>query len=122
MGDQPNLKRFGWNDTISSMRRVRPGEGLRRGERQPYGPPAVERFGLVVFDGRGYRGASTNVEGERSRLGGVGRRAGSLQVLGGRWQVCDRADFRGHCVTVVSSVPDLGAIGLDRVESVRPVR
>ncbi|HEX5474631.1 MAG TPA: beta/gamma crystallin-related protein [Vicinamibacterales bacterium] len=120
-GDQPNLKRFDWNDTISSLRRVRPGEAVRRGGRAPYGPPAAARVGLVLFDGRGYRGAAATVDGERSRMGGAGRRVSSLQVLGGRWEVCDRPDFKGHCATVVSSVPNVAALGLNRIESVRPL-
>ena len=43
-----------------------------------------------------------------------------VQVTGGSWDLCERANFGGRCVAVSSSIPDLSSIGFSRrVASVR---
>jgi hypothetical protein len=117
----PDLGRFGWNDRISSLRPVRGGyEGRGWGGVFSY-PGVSER--LVMFDRVDYRGASRTVTGESLNLGSFfGNRAGSVEILGGTWELCDSAGGRGRCVTLSSSAPDLSRIGLNgRVTSVRPM-
>jgi hypothetical protein len=50
-------------------------------------------------------------------------RASSVEVLGGRWEVCEDARFSGRCVVLVPGrYPSLAAMGLnDRVSSARTV-
>ena len=52
---------------------------------------------------------------------GFNDRAASVEVRGGRWQLCDDAGFRGRCVTLEGGeYPSLRALGLDRrVSSIR---
>jgi hypothetical protein len=117
----PDLGRFGWNDRISSLRPVRGGfEG--RGWGGIFSFPGVSQR-LVMFDRADYRGASRAVTGETLNLGSFfGNRAGSVEILGGVWELCDSAGGRGRCVTLSASAPDLSRIGLNgRVTSVRPV-
>jgi hypothetical protein len=84
------------------------------------GGTAVPRFSLVLFDDRGYRGQSFRLENNAARLQGFENRAQSVQVTGGSWDLCERANFAGRCVAVTSSIPDLSSIGLSRrVASVR---
>jgi len=54
---------------------------------------------------------------------GFNDRASSVIVDGGRWEVCDSADFRGRCVVLrTGSYDSLARLGLDnRLSSVRPV-
>ena len=55
---------------------------------------------------------------------GFNDRASSVVVQRGQWQVCEDADFGGHCVFLrPGQYPSLGSMGLNnRVSSVRPAR
>lgn len=56
-------------------------------------------------------------------LSGFGNRTSSVVVQGGVWQLCDRPNYRGYCVIIDRSQPNLWAYGFnDRAESVRRVR
>ena len=113
-GSEPDLRgRGGWNDEISSIRRVR--GGGRTGVR----PPAGERQ-IVLYDRVGYRGSSRSLEGPMSSLGSFGPRVRSVRIMGGRWQLCDGTRWRVRCITVSVSVPDVGRFELKGVSSVRP--
>ena len=54
---------------------------------------------------------------------GFNDRASSVEVIGGRWEVCDDIRFRGNCVVLrPGRYPSLAAMGLeDSVSSVRAV-
>jgi hypothetical protein len=109
--DYADLNRLGMSRRISSVRRV--GQG---------GGGGGNRGSVVLYDGRGYRGQSFRVERESVALSGFANRAQSVQVTGGSWQLCDRADFAGRCVVVSGDIPDLASLGLEnRVSSIRPV-
>jgi hypothetical protein len=78
-----------------------------------------------MFSERGFNGQEFNVTGPMRNLDrtGFNDKAESLIVQHGRWQVCEDAYFRGHCVTLqAGEYPSLGRIGLkDRVSSIRPI-
>ena len=118
-GDQADLGRIGWGGMISSLRRLQNDD--RRGRGDGFiGPPMRPR--LVLFDDTGFRGRSFVVDDMTPALRALGNRARSAKAYGGAWELCDGDRFRGHCETVVDSLPDLARIGLrDKVSSARPV-
>lgn len=70
------------------------------------------------FGGRSFRAANSVSNLDET---GFNDRAASVEVRGGRWQLCDDAFFRGRCVVVESGrYPSLREMGLDhRVSSMR---
>jgi len=109
-----DLRTLGLNRRVSSFRPWSQGKG-----RSSY-PGGSDDVRLVLFDRSGYRGQALNVDGAMPDLGGFLGRAQSVQVIRGRWEVCEQPGFRGRCETVSSSRPDLDAIGVRVVGSVRP--
>lgn len=121
--DSDDLSRLGWARRISSVRpwqqsdgpfgRAR-GRGRGRGVSQTY---------IVLYDEPNYRGQSVRVDSESDTLSGFTRRAESVRVNGGAWELCERSAFgRTRCVTVSGDVPNLESIGLrNSVTSARPV-
>jgi hypothetical protein len=113
-GTEQNLKeRGGWNDEISSLRRVR--GGGRSGIVPPIGGPQI-----VLYDRESFRGNSRPVTGPQSSLGSFGGRVQSVRILSGRWELCEGTRWSDRCVTINESVPDINRFGLRRVSSVRP--
>jgi len=110
-GEEPDLRRNAWNDIISSIRKV--GSGFLPG------PPTAGQVYIVLFDQTMVRGNPTNHYGPVASLN---RRAQSVTIGGGVWQLCDQTNFRGRCVTLQQSVSDLATVNLrSRVASARPV-
>jgi hypothetical protein len=108
--DMPDLGPLGVSRLVSSARPHFEGRGGRG-----------ERARLVLFDRPGYSGRSMILEGPASSLAFFRDRGGSVQVVSGRWELCERAEFGGRCATITGSVPDLHTLGLnDRIASVRP--
>jgi Beta/Gamma crystallin len=109
----PNLSSIGWNDRISSLRRINNG-GFR--DRRPDGAlsPGTQQ-GLVFYDRPGFRGDSSFVVGVSPN---VPARQGSVQLRGGgTWELCDRS---GRCATVTQDVSNLSQLGLNgRITSAR---
>lgn len=114
-GTESNLGN-GWNDEISSLRRVRGGGGGGGGGIRP---PFPGRGRIVLFEERRFRGRSVAVNGVEGYLSGFNDRAESVQVFGGSWELCEDSEFRGRCVTVSSNSADLGSLR-GKVSSVRP--
>ncbi len=120
--DEAELGRVGWAGMISSMRRLRD-DDRRDGRRGDIAPPAPMRARLVLFDDTGFRGRSFVVTDATAALRAFGDRARSAKIYGGAWELCDSDRFRGRCVMLSESAPDLGRVGLgERVSSARPVR
>lgn len=112
--DWPDLSGLGMTRRISSVRPWNQGGGVR----PPF--PGVDGR-IILFDDRNFRGRSVTVDGVRPVLSGFQEKAESVQVTGGLWELCERANFGGRCTIVSSNVSDLGALGLrNRVSSVRP--
>lgn len=130
---EADLRRSGWNDRISSMRRVSGsggsggsgggfggggGSGGSGGGFGGGGSGAVGR--LELFDDRNFGGKSSALTTDSPRLGSMSGEADSLR-LSGRWEICDRDDFRGQCRTVTADVQNLDRIGWkNRIRSARP--
>lgn len=107
-GQYPSLSAMGFNDKLSSLRKVI-GDG-----RSP-----IELFEHVDFDGRnlGMAGAVNDL----TRID-YNDKASSIVVRAGRWEVCTDAQFGGRCVALdPGEYPDLTQHGLnDTISSVRP--
>lgn len=88
-------------------------------------PPPSARGVITLFTQPGYAGRNAAIDRAAPTLGAwqMADRARSLQVRGGRWQLCSEPNYRGRCVTVDRSYRDLRALNLDgQISSVRPVR
>jgi hypothetical protein len=125
-GSVSDLRSMGWNDRISSLRRVTNGgfrdrqSGRVFGDNGGYRDPRSNgaQQGLLFYDRPGFRGSSMLVTGSASNMGMSAQ--GSVQLRGsGPWDVCDGS---GRCVVVNRDVSDLSQLGLrGRIASVRPV-
>ena len=124
-GTIDDLRSEGWNDRISSMRAV----GFARGNSNRGGLFGNSRGNannrnarLVIFDRPNFRGDSRDVLNSATNLGSAGDRARSVQVYGGRWELCEGAFRNARCVTVSDNVPDLRSLGFrNGVTSARQV-
>lgn len=114
-GRYATLRSVQLNDMVSSIQRVRGGDGGRPGR----------DGGLTMYADDNYRGNSYAVNGEIGNLKSANFNdlASSVEVNGGQWQLCSDANFRGNCQTVQRGrYPSLRSIGLnDSVTSVRRV-
>lgn len=111
---ESDLRRVGWDNRISSMRRVRGGGS---------GGGGAPRGGIVLFGETGFRGSSKVFRSEEPNLVLVGFNdvARSLRLGGRPWEICRDADYVG-CETVYEDVAELNELGLGRrVSSLRPV-
>ena len=113
-GSESDLhRRSGWNDGISSLRRIRGSTG--RVGRPPVGGPQIELYDRVNF-----RGRSRSLTGPEASLGSFGRTIQSVRVTSGRWEVCEGTRWGGRCVTINDNISDVSRLGLGGVSSVRP--
>jgi hypothetical protein len=112
-GDQPNLRSNGLDDRISSFRRL-------RGRGRPDRPPQYDPY-MVLFDRTSYRGNPTNYNTSTPDLFDNNRRARSVTIGRGKWELCEGRNFSGRCITLDRSVSDLRNYNLNRVSSVRPL-
>ena len=114
-GEEPDLSRNGWSNTISSIRRVQRGDAGVDGEE--------DRGGLVLFARPGFTGERRRVLRAIPDLSELGfdDRAISLRVgRGESWDVCTETRYR-DCQRVDEDVRDLREIDLrGRISSVRP--
>ena len=80
---------------------------------------------ITFYQGQGFEGRSFTTDERVRDFGryGFNDRASSVEVLGGRWEVCEDVRFDGRCVVLrPGRYPSLAAMGLnDRVSSVRTV-
>ncbi len=77
------------------------------------------------FENEGFGGRSFSTErqiGNFERFG-FNNRASSVQVVGGRWEVCEEVRFQGRCIVLrPGRYPSLSSMGLnDRLSSAREV-
>jgi Beta/Gamma crystallin len=123
-GSQRDLRTSGWNDIITSMRRVpsREGPGDRdvRESRDDRGG-----VGIRVYDDVNFQGAPAIFEHDVPNLRDfrLNDRISSLEVaLGESWEVCEKIDYGGRCVVVSGAERDLRTRGWnDIISSMRRV-
>lgn len=119
-GRYASLGELGLNDRISSARRLQVDNEGR--------PPAAQRQQpqVTFFESERFGGRSFTTLRPVNSLQrfGFNDRASSAVVMGGRWEVCDDARFRGNCTVLrPGRYASLAAMGLnDRVSSVRSVQ
>lgn len=79
----------------------------------------------TFYEDPGFTGRSVRANQEITRFDryGFNDRTSSVVVVGNRWEVCQRANFRGHCTVLrPGQYPSLAAMGLnDRVSSARVI-
>jgi hypothetical protein len=105
--DERELGRVrGWNDTISSLRRI------------DSDLPMIEVFEHFDYDGssRTFERAVPELQRE-----GWNDRVSSLRVISGRWQVCRHNDYR-ECREIGGSERELPRDWNDSISSLRPFR
>ncbi|MFA6113134.1 MAG: beta/gamma crystallin-related protein [Sphingomonas sp.] len=89
---------------------------------RPIQPPIVQhRLTLYPLHAMLGRGRVFTHDVRNLRAAGMNDRALSL-VAGGRWQVCENANYRGRCKVVTGRVPNLSRYGLGwQISSIRYV-
>lgn len=112
-----DLRDMGWNDRISSLRRIGNSGFRDRRSGGVFAPGG--RQSLVFYDRPGYRGTSSLVTGDSSNIR-FSARQGSVELRGGgAWEVCDVSD---RCATIDQDVSDVSQLGLrGRITSARPL-
>jgi hypothetical protein len=112
-GDVVALEEYNLERQVSSLRPV------TQSGWNPGPPTTGDR--LLLYEDRNYNGQYFSIERNQSSLQDFANRAQSVRVVGnGVWELCDRSQFEGRCVTVSSDVQDLGRLGMrNRVVSVR---
>jgi len=114
--DYADLSLLGLTRLMTSARPRASGSGAVGGWRPPGG-----RTQIILFDETNYRGRSMTIDSATPALGLFANRTASVQVLSGRWELCDQTQFNGRCITVNGNVRDLGTVGFrDRLSSLRP--
>ena len=111
---QSNLKSLRLNDSVSSLRQVDADDhhGVNDGDNRS----------LKVYQDSGYRGRQYTFYGPSPDLGQIGWNdaISSVEVYGGRWEICRDSDFR-RCQVVEGDIDQLRDLGLnDEVSSLRP--
>lgn len=80
---------------------------------------------VVLFEDNNFQGRTYSTDRAVSNLAkeGFNDKASSVDVRGGRWQLCADADFGGQCITLdAGRYASLGAMGMnDKVSSLRPL-
>ena len=89
----------------------------------PPQPPVSGNFEAILYTGAGFRGQEMHVRGPIANLGnfrGFNDNVRSIRIVRGAAQVCVDARYRGQCVTVRRSNPDLRSVRMDnRISSIR---
>lgn len=80
---------------------------------------------ITFYEGEGFRGRAFTTSNQVPNFGrtGFNDRTSSIVVDKGRWEVCEHANFRGHCALLRrGSYDTLAALGLENaISSVRPL-
>jgi hypothetical protein len=79
---------------------------------------------VTVYSREDFQGQSFTTDRNIRNLerAGLDRRASSIAIQSGNWQVCDDADFSGHCIVLgPGDHRSMWDTGLDRIASLRAV-
>ncbi len=83
---------------------------------RPDAPPEA-----IIYRDAGYQGPAVNVSQAQPNLG-LAWRVNAIRVRAGRWQLCERTNYRGGCRTLDYDRPVLGTpLRGITVQSMRPV-
>lgn len=83
---------------------------------RPDAPPEA-----IIYRDAGYRGPAVNVSQPQPNLG-LSWRVNAIRVRAGRWQLCERTNYRGSCRTIDYDRPVLGSSSRGiTVQSMRPI-
>lgn len=105
----PDLSSVGMRKKVRSVRPV----GFQ-------GPPPDANWYIVLFEEQNFRGNPTNYNTERTN---ISKRARSITIGAGVWEICDGRNFTGRCQTLSQSESDLTRYNLNYIiRSVRPMR
>jgi hypothetical protein len=120
--DAEDLARLGLARRISSVRPWQQDGGSGRGRGRGRGRGGSQTY-IVLYDLPNYRGQSLRVDSASDTLAGFTRRAESVQVGGGSWELCERSAFgRRRCITISDDEPNLESKGMaNSIISARPV-
>ncbi len=126
-GRYASLREFGFNDRLSSARRLVDADGdAADGDRRPWpvvSPPGPAQ--LVLFEDSHFGGRQLQSPARARSLGRLDfdDTASSAVVLGERWEVCDGERWSGRCLVLrPGRYATLTAMGLgDRIRSARVV-
>jgi len=115
-----DLRSIGWDDRISSLRRVNQG-----GFTRPQGgnPGVGARDGVTVYKDSNFKGESAAFRDATPTLVpfGLNDEISSIQIPAGQsWEVCQDINFANRCQVISRSISDLKSIGWDdRISSLR---
>lgn len=83
---------------------------------RPDAPPEA-----IIYRDAGYQGPAVNVSQPQPNLG-LSWRVNAVRVRSGRWQMCERTNYRGACRTIDADRPVLGTpLRGITVQSMRPI-
>lgn len=86
------------------------------------GGPGGHR-GVILYDQTGFSGEAVEIGGAVGSLSDArfNDKTSSIQVLGGRWEVCTNGNFGGRCEIIRGDAPDLRGRNLNNnISSIRP--
>jgi hypothetical protein len=117
----------GFNDKVSSAREVGDRDHNDRGDRGDRpglggGPGRQEP--IVLFAQASFGGRRAELHGDARKLDDYdfNDRAGSVIVNEGRWELCEHADFGGHCIVLNPGRYEFLNDMNNRISSVRRLR
>ncbi|MBK9572128.1 MAG: glycine zipper 2TM domain-containing protein [Rhodoferax sp.] len=120
-GRYTSLAAMGLSDRVSSARAV---DRDGRADTPP-APPAPVAAQVVFYEREGFEGRLFTADSDLDNFGrtGFNDRASSAVVMGGRWEACSEAGYRGRCVVLrPGRYTSLSAMGMNNsVSSVRTV-
>lgn len=120
-GRYPSMRDMGLNDRVSSVREVRRNA---RVDEYRYAPiPLASQ--ITFYEQEAFRGRFYTTDEPVDRLNryGFNNHASSVEVLGERWEICEKARYKGNCVILrPGRYPNLSAMGMNNaVSSARAV-
>jgi uncharacterized protein YcfJ len=123
-GNYPSFTALGLNDRVSSARAI-PANARVSDNRYAPMPVAEQTAQVTFFENESFRGRSFTSAKPVPNFErfGFNDRASSVEVAGGRWEVCQDRSFRGNCMVLrPGRYPSLASMGMnDRVSSVRAI-
>lgn len=126
--DISNLRSFGFNDQIVSIREIGPGGGSGGGWGGSggggWGGSGGGRPQITVYRDTGFSGPSRSFDSDQRDLAsiGLGNSISSVRISGGRWRVCKTPRME-QCFVIDRDVANLREMGFnDQINAIELVR